>query len=371
MKKRIIAALLAAGVIGLVPASWSAGGAELEATTYKIFVHGRSGDSHCIPGQWMPTLNESYWRQDHNNYWSKYVNGQGSPLTGTHPMSNVIFAGFNGGNMGGTYNPAGAYDWGECGALTQLGRALWLGCARWQNNDCIIYTHSTGGLVVARFFNHFQDWPQYWNVRAVRMLSSAQGGNEIADISTGNLWSYNYYQFLPPQLVILANFTLMKVLNTANFGIDWSVSTWGARTGWDHNNSGGLRFDLVSSASGVNPLDLLPEFQPEPILEAVRLIVPGKDDGLLGMHTLCGLNQMAAPNVSCPLGPGPVWNGSGYVHRFTPYTTVAHHEWLNHASTKFAWFPFEGFSLPTSSNGGSSGPSTGGGGSGGRGTVQN
>ena len=66
----------------------------LSAATYRLFVHGRSGDNHC----------STNWSSDVNNYWGGTVSG----------LSNVRYVGFDGTKSGG------AYSWSTCGAQRQF-----------------------------------------------------------------------------------------------------------------------------------------------------------------------------------------------------------------------------------------------------------
>ncbi|HQI21281.1 MAG TPA: hypothetical protein PLW55_18145, partial [Leptospiraceae bacterium] len=52
-----------------------------EAATYRLFVHGRSGDNHC-----QPITSTASATNDHNNYWGGTVTG----------LANVRYVGFDG-----------------------------------------------------------------------------------------------------------------------------------------------------------------------------------------------------------------------------------------------------------------------------------
>ena len=123
----------------------------LSATTYRLFVHGRSGDNHC-----RALTSTSSGTSDYNNYWGGAVTG----------LSNVRYVGFDGTRNGG------AYSWDTCGAQKQLSDALRVFCTG--SNDCEIYTHSTGGLVVAAYFG--LNSPSGVNIRRIQLMASAAGG---------------------------------------------------------------------------------------------------------------------------------------------------------------------------------------------------
>lgn len=101
----------------------------LEAATYNLFVHGRSGSNHC---QSITTTNSA--TVDYNNYWGGAVTG----------VSNTRYVGFDGTQSGG------AYSWNNCGAQKQLNDAVRVFCTG--ANTCNLYSHSTGGLVIAAYF---------------------------------------------------------------------------------------------------------------------------------------------------------------------------------------------------------------------------
>ncbi|MCB1167912.1 MAG: hypothetical protein KDK33_17275, partial [Leptospiraceae bacterium] len=91
----------------------------LSAATYKLFVHGRSGDNHC-----RSLTSTSSGTYDYNNYWGGAVRG----------LNNVRYVGFDGTRNGG------AYSWETCGAQKQLHDALLFFFNGANTSE--IYTHS-------------------------------------------------------------------------------------------------------------------------------------------------------------------------------------------------------------------------------------
>ncbi|MBW7858706.1 MAG: hypothetical protein H3C43_10555 [Leptonema sp. (in: Bacteria)] len=246
-----------------------------EAVNYKLFVHGRSGKSHC---QTISNVNSA--TTDYNNYWGGAVTG----------LANVRYIGFDGTKSGG------AYSWAACGAQAQLHQAIQTFCKG--ANSCEIYTHSTGGLVAAAYFG--LNNPGAVNVTRIQLLANASGGSELADISTA------YLSWLG--------------IKSLGGELDQSVSTRGARNGFNHNNSGG-RTLYTTSGEGSDYWNLT-----SPLL-------PGKDDGVLANHSLCNINRVAAVDVSCTRGNGKMresykcgflWLKTCYYdyYRWTPYYTV-------------------------------------------------
>lgn len=246
----------------------------VQAATYRLFVHGRSSSNHC---QAITSTNSA--TTDHNNYWGGAVTG----------LSNVRYVGFDGTQSGG------AYSWNNCGAQKQLNDALRVFCTA--GNNCEVYTHSTGGLVAAAYFG--LNNPAV-NVTRIQLLASAAGGSELADVSTA------YLSWLG--------------IKTLGGQLDQSVSTRGARNGFNHNNSNGRTF-YTTSGEGSDYWNLT-----SPLL-------PGKDDGVLANHSLCGVNTATSVDVSCTRGNGAMresyrcgflWLKTCYkTHsRWTPYYTV-------------------------------------------------
>lgn len=250
----------------------------IEATTYKLFIHGRSGDNHCTT-----ISSTASATSDYKNYWGGTVTG----------LSNVRYVGFDGTQSGG------AYSWNTCGAQRQMYNALNVFCRG--SNDCEIYTHSTGGLVAARFLHYYSHSTYGWNIRRVQLLASAAGGSELADLST------SYLSWLG--------------FDTLGGELDESVSTSGARS-WDHNGAYGLTL-YTTSGTGTDYL-----YTTSPFL-------PGKDDGVLANHSLCSVNKVADVDVNCTRGNARLresytcWSGWNpfatcykYYYRWSPYYTV-------------------------------------------------
>jgi hypothetical protein len=249
----------------------------LFATTYKLFVHGRSGDNHC---QQVTPGNLGSMSTDVNGYW-------GSEVTG---LSDVRYVGFDGTQSGG------AYSWNTCGAQRQMHDAVNLFCTN--GNACEIYTHSTGGLVVAAYFG--LNTPSGLNITRIQLMANAAGGSELADFSTSYLAWLGF--------------------DTMGGQLDQSVSTGGARNGFNHNNSGG-RIYYTTSGEGSD------------YLYATSPLLPGYDDGVLANHTLCNINQVVSVDTSCTMGGaaitesyscGFMWLSTCYKthYRWTPYRSV-------------------------------------------------
>jgi len=248
----------------------------VSAVTYRLFVHGRSGDNHCttISGTGSATA-------DHKNYWGGTVTG----------LSNVRYIGFDGTQSGG------AYSWNTCGAQRQLYNALNTFCRT--GNNCEIYTHSTGGLVAARFLRYYSPASYGWNITRVQLMANAAGGSELADFPTSYLAWLGF--------------------DTLGGQLDQSVSTSGARS-WDHNSANGLTL-YTTSGEGTD------------YLYATSPLLPAKDDGVLANHSLCNVNSVSAVDVSCTRGNaslresyacGFLWLSTcyRYYYRWTPYYTV-------------------------------------------------
>lgn len=260
----------------------------LFAVDYNLFVHGRSGKSHCTA-----ITSTASATTDYNNYWGGAVTG----------ITNVRFIGFDG-TQGG-----GAYSWNSCGAQKQFNDALRVFCSG--VNRCSVYTHSTGGLVVSAYFG--LNNPTV-NVLRIQLLASAAGGSELADFSTSYLAWLGF--------------------DTLGGQLDQSVSTSGARNGFDHNQSRG-RVYYTTSGEGSD------------YLLATSPLLPGKDDGVLANHSLCNVNNKTDVGVSCTRGNGRLtesyacgfmWLSTCYKYhyRWTPYYTV----WMggsneSHGSAKY------------------------------------
>lgn len=247
---------------------------DLSAATYRLFVHGRSGSNHC-----QALTSTASGTSDYNNYWGGAVTG----------LTNVRYVGFDGTQSGG------AYSWNNCGAQKQLNDALRVFCTA--GNSCEIYTHSTGGLVVAAYFA--LNNPAV-SVSRIQLMASAAGGSELADFSTSYL-SWLGFDTLGGQL-------------------DQSVSTSGARNGFNHNTSNGRTF-YTTSGEGTD------------YLYATSPLLPGYDDGVLANHSLCNINRVTDVDVSCTRGSarmresyacGFLWLSTCYYNydRWTPYYSV-------------------------------------------------
>lgn len=254
----------------------------LSAEHYNLFVHGRSSKDHCSS---ITTINSA--KADTNGYWS----GWGYTPTG---LPNIRYVGFDGERDGG------AFSWSTCGAQKQFYDALNVFCRN--GNSCAVFTHSTGGLVAAKFFSQNQSSVPLFNITKVTLMASAHGGSELADIAVSLLgWA--------------ASIGWGK-----NGGeLDHSVSTAGARS-FDHNRSGGLRLRLTSG-EGKDPETFY----------VTWAFLPGTDDGVVANHSLCGINKVATVDASCAIGNGTMSEsfGCGFLklgkctwYRYTPYYTV-------------------------------------------------
>lgn len=247
---------------------------DLSAATYRLFVHGRSGSNHC-----QALTSTASGTTDHNNYWGGTVTG----------LTNVRYVGFDGTQSGG------AYSWNNCGAQKQLNDALRVFCGT--GNTCEIYTHSTGGLVVAAYFGLNNPTT---NISRIQLMASAAGGSELADFSTSYLAWLGF--------------------DTLGGQLDQSVSTGGARNGFNHSQARGRTY-YTTSGEGSDYLNVT-----SPLL-------PGKDDGVLANHSLCSVNRVTGVGVSCTRGNarmtesyacGFLWLSTCYYNydRWTPYYTV-------------------------------------------------
>ncbi len=263
MKKAIIIAVALFLISGTV-----------EAATYRLFVHGRSGSSHCTA-----ITSTASATSDYNNYWGGTVTG----------LENVRYIGFDGTKNGG------AYSWESCGAQKQFNDALRVFCG--YGNVCEVYTHSTGGLVVSAYFGLNNPAT---NISRIQQLASAAGGSELADFSTSYLAWLGF--------------------DTLGGQLDQSVSTSGARNGFDHNQARGRTY-YTTSGEGTD------------YLYATSPLLPGKDDGVLANHSLCSINYKADVGVSCVRGNGRLTESYAcgflwlstcykYYYRWTPYYTV-------------------------------------------------
>lgn len=241
------------------------------AATYNLFVHGRSGKSHC-----QSLTSTASGQTDYNNYWGGSVTG----------LTNVRYVGFDGTKSGG------AYSWSSCGAQSQFHAALNTFCRN--GNSCNIYTHSTGGLVAAYYL--YANGTSGLSISDIRLMADASGGSELADFSTSYLAWLGF--------------------DTLGGNLDESVSTGGARS-WNHNSTGGLMIDVTSGESS----DYLGVTSP---------LLPGQDDGVLANHTLCSVNQVATIDRSCPIGSGSIKESyaCGFMWLSTCYKT--YYRWSNH-----------------------------------------
>jgi hypothetical protein len=245
------------------------------AEHFKLFVHGRSSENHC-----QAIVSTASATTDYNNAWGGAVTG----------LTNVRYIGFDGTKNGG------AYSWENCGAQKQFHDALRIFCQ--SGNSCEIYTHSTGGLVAAAYFG--LNTPSALSITRIQLMASAAGGSELADIST------DYLAWLG--------------VDSLGGELDESVSTSGARNGFNHYNAGGRTY-YTTSGEGTDSLYITAPF------------LPGKDDGVLANHSLCSVNAVSSVGISCtrgsaalsePYACGFLWLSTCYkTHsRWTPYYQV-------------------------------------------------
>lgn len=248
-------------------------GTGLEAATYRLFVHGRSTKNHC---ETLTNVNSG--KADKNNYWGGVVKG----------VANIRYVGFNPNASGG------AYSWSSCGAQAQLHKAIQVFCSG--GNNCEIYTHSTGGLVAAAYFAKYKPGTR---ITRIQLMANASGGSELANIAVMNkILAYSGN-------VISA---LIAVGFKAGGPIDQSVSTVGARLGFNHNNTNGYTFYTTSGVGSDVPLNV------------TKVFLPGKDDSVVANHSLCNVNKVSAVDVGCPLGTG----------KFKDVLIQTHTRWSNH-----------------------------------------
>jgi hypothetical protein len=260
--------LFAAAIFALFSSSAFAG-------HYRLFVHGRSGSNHC-----QSITSTASATTDYRNYWGGTVTG----------LTNVRYIGFDGTQNGG------AYSWSSCGAQKQLNDAIRTFCTN--GNSCEIYTHSTGGLVAAAYFG--LNNPGGLNITRIQLMASAAGGSELADISRTYLGWLGF--------------------DTLGGELDRSVSTGGARGGFNHYNGSGRTF-YTTSGEGTDYVYVTSPF------------LPGRDDGVLANHSLCSVNVATSVDVACSRGTNALSESyrCGFLwlstcrkthNRWTPYYTV-------------------------------------------------
>lgn len=271
MRKLLIALGAILGVALISPAMTPVR-AQTGGVTYNLLVHGRSGENHCVPI--TGTGSATY---DKDGYWD------GADMSG---LSNRRYVGFDGTRNGG------AYSWDSCGAQRQLHDAVRTFCTG--TNKCKIYTHSTGGLVAAYYL--YASGAAGLNILDIRLMANASGGSELADFSSSYLGWLGF--------------------DTLGGELDDSVSTAGART-WDHNRTGGQPLDLTSGESS----DYLGVTSP---------LLPGKDDGVLANHTLCGVNSVTTVDRSCPMGGGKFTESYKCGFLWLSTCTKTHNRWSNY-----------------------------------------
>ena len=289
-------------------------------THFTLFVHGRSaGRTHCssdhdhpskirISGgtdqatrEWTPADDKEGSNSDWD-YWNRFDFERPHEYDGEGSLGEVRYIGFN------TEAFRGAYSTRSCGAQVQMANAIKVFCRG--NNTCDIFTHSTGSLVVSRFFHDIHDEVSNYNIRKIHFLASAAGGSELATASYSASWAGN--------------------LGTPNKGLDWSVRTSQARS-WDHNVTGGLEYETSSGEghniglffAGLSNAGNL--FWKDLGMDAAQLLLRAVNDGVVSNHSLCNLNEVARVRTYCKLGNDRMWwwsRGFGKGHRWDNYHTV-------------------------------------------------
>ena len=287
-------------VITAVLLAVSLAGTGLSATTYRLFVHGRSGDSHCVGTgiDYAGSLNQATTDYhpfktygDNEDYWGGLVTG----------LANVRYIGFSSKTSGG------AWSWNECGARRQLWYAMYLFCRG--GNDCEIYTHSTGSLAVSSFFaHHGPDMAAAGvNIRRVQFMASASGGSELADIAVG--WRTNPVAWATHPIIT----GMLWYFTADTAGLDETVTTYTSRAMFDHNQSYGYPFYTTSGTGWTFWGGITKNF------------LPGLDDSVLANHTLCNVNAVTDVEAVCGYGNTTFrhhylyWKSWRYVDRYTYY----------------------------------------------------
>ncbi len=308
-----------------------------DGRVFNLFIHGRAdGKNLCNnPSTDLQDQDNPLWEENKGPYWGRY--GTKSPKGAGVPLTRYI--GWD------TEAPGGAYSTtGPCAAQTRVFIALYTFCR--EPDSCNIYTHSTGALVVAAFFAANEWASTEFNILKVQFLASAAGGSELAELLSlaGGTEAASKVGWKEPSPEL-----------------DATVSVSGARSGFNHNASGGLTYYTTSNLTFGLPL----VWTGNPLL-------PGLDDGILANHSLCSINTAMMVTVPCTMGGRPmkfaticytkVWQIPypcyKKFYRWDPYYTiyeggyfeglfVAHAKAMNHygrGATRGPWQP--GAELP-------------------------
>ena len=302
-----------------------------DGRVFNLFIHGRAdGKNLCNnPNTDLQDQDNPLWWENKGPYWGRY--GTISPRGAGVPLTRYI--GWE------TEAPGGAYSTtGLCAAQNRVLIALETFCR--EPDKCNIYTHSTGALVVAAFFAANEWASTEFNILKVQFLASAAGGSELAGMLS----------FAGDNIPTSGGRPLGS-WNEPSPELDDTVSVSGARSGFNHNASGGLVYYTTSNLTFGLPL-------PTPLQVLFgNPFLPGLDDGILANHSLCSINKPTIVTVKCKKGGGPMkyatlcfteWGGIPYPcykkhYRWDPYYTiyeggyfegvfVAHAKAMNHYS---------------------------------------
>ena len=262
------------GIIALSVAFFLATGAE--AVTYNLFVHGLSKQSHC--GTITSSVNSA--TVNVNNYSWKSIT-----------LPNVRYIGF-------AENAAnGAFSWSNCGAQSQLNKALNTFCTG--SNHCNIYTHSTGGLVASYYFSKYNT--SAYNIDRIQLMASAAGGSELATAPAWLQWLIKGYK---------KDNTVIK-----------SVTPSAARSSHDHNTARGRILYTTAGEKG----------------GAASLLLPGQDDGVVANHSLCNIKTVDSVGIFCTKGNATMTEKCGFLNlkkcsysRWAPTRTVGSYKGDDH-----------------------------------------
>ncbi len=280
----------------------------LSATEYNLFVHGRSGDNHCVGSGIDPYGSTNQANYDKNfetwlaagvSYWHPHYDNQ---IT----LPNVRYVGWSGKHEGAT-------GWGTCGARRELWHALYLFCRN--GNVCNIYTHSTGSLVVSMFItDHDPDIRANGiQINRIQFMASASGGSELANVANAIRTGASFN-------LVAAIVDYLALSNTA--GVDASVATYAARAPWIQKYQSYGRLYYTTAGDGWHGKYSV----------FTAGLLPGLDDGVLAHHSNCSVNSAREVEAVCGMGNGQFrhrywsWTKWKYIYydRWTPYYTIRH-----------------------------------------------
>ena len=241
-KKNLRSLLAAALFLGV----FLCGASSLHArTTYEIFVHGLHPLNHC------QTRNANWGKTDPNDYWLGLV-----PTSSTRR-----FVGFN------TNAAGGAFGAGACAAQGELQYAMDTFCL---NDDCKIYTHSTGGLVMSYWLDQQQSisWWQRksYRIKQIRLMANASGGSEWAD-------SFKWLSYDYDKQTSWDNMGYSTVLDSVRIPV--------ARSKYDHNRTNGYTMQLTSGTGKITGASH--------VARLASVWMRGENDSIVSNHSLCGM----------------------------------------------------------------------------------